>query len=201
MKIFCIGRNYAAHAAELNNEIPDEPIIFMKPPKALLVNDKDFYIPMFSNDIHYEVEVVLKIIKNGKVVNPKFAKDYYEEVALGIDFTARDVQAELKSKGHPWEKAKAFDNSAVLSDFVSLSTLPDPILFSLTKNGEVVQSGNTSLMLFPFEELIVHISKYFTLQKGDYIYTGTPAGVGRVAIGDELKGYIGDKQMFTCKIK
>jgi 2-keto-4-pentenoate hydratase/2-oxohepta-3-ene-1,7-dioic acid hydratase in catechol pathway len=201
MKIFCIGRNYAAHAAELNNEIPTEPIIFMKPPTALLLNNDPFYHPSFSEDIHYEVEVVLKIKKNGKAVQKKFASDYYDEIGLGIDFTARDLQSKLKEKGHPWEKAKAFDNSAVLSNFVSKSTLGNPICFSLSKNGKTVQSGDTSLLLFPFDDLIVHISKYFTLQKGDLIYTGTPAGVGKINIGDELQGYLDDKEMFYCKIK
>ena len=206
MKIICIGRNYAAHAKELNNPVPKRPVIFMKPPSALLVNNKPLYYPEFTNDLHYELEVVLKIGKNGRHIQPEFAKDYYKEIALGIDFTARDLQAELKAKSHPWELAKGFDNSAALSPFVSIDNLnPEAIEFELKKNGETVQKGDTSHLLFSFDELIVFISKYFKLQMGDLIYTGTPAGVGPVAIGDKLEGFLytkdGVKQLLRCEIK
>lgn len=203
MKIFCIGRNYVDHAKELNNPVPSEPLVFMKPPTALLKENKAFYYPEFTQDVHYEVELVLKIAKNGRSVHPKFAKDYYQEIGLGIDFTARDIQAQCKAKGHPWEKAKAFDHSAVLSKFIALDSLEDVanIPFKLYQNKELVQSGFSKDMLFDFNSLIVHLSQYFTLQKGDLIYTGTPAGVGPVAIGDELEGFIGDQPMFTCAIR
>lgn len=203
MKIFCIGRNYAEHAKELNNPIPEEPVIFMKPPTALLRDNQAFYIPEFSNDVHYEVELVLKVSKNGKSIEREFASKYYDAVGLGIDFTARDIQSKCKEKGLPWEKAKAFDHSAVLGDFISLDKLHDSksIRFSLQKNGKIVQSGDSGDMLFDFDALIVQVSKYFTLQQGDLIYTGTPAGVGPVAIGDVLTGHLGDQMMFTCEIK
>jgi len=203
MKIFCIGRNYAEHAKELNNPIPEEPVIFMKPPTALLRDNQAFYIPDFSNDVHYEVELVLRVCKNGKSVEREFASKYYDAVGLGIDFTARDIQSKCKAKGLPWEKAKAFDHSAVLGGFVSFDKLKDhkSIRFGLEKNGEVVQSGDSADMLFDFDALIVQVSKYFTLQQGDLIYTGTPAGVGPVAIGDVLSGQLEGEQMFTCEIK
>ena len=204
MKIFCIGRNYADHAKEMNSPVPSQPMIFMKPPTALLKNNDDFYYPEFTNNLHYEVELVLKIAKNGKMIAEKFAESYIDSIGLGIDFTARDIQAKCKEKGHPWEIAKAFDNSAVISQFVPSSEVLDAegnIGFSLSKNGETVQVGNTKDLIFDFSKLLVHISKFFSLQKGDLIYTGTPAGVGPVAIGDELQGYIGDKKMFSCKIK
>lgn len=203
MKIFCIGRNYAEHAKELNNPIPEEPVIFMKPPTALLRDNQAFYIPEFSNDVHYEVELVLKVSKNGKSIEREFASKYYDAVGLGIDFTARDIQYKCKEKGLPWEKAKAFDHSAVLGDFISLDKLHDSksIRFSLQKNGEIVQSGDSGDMLFDFDALIVQVSKYFTLQQGDLIYTGTPAGVGPIAIGDVLTGHLEDQMMFTCEIK
>lgn len=206
MKIICIGRNYAKHAKELNNPIPSQPVVFMKPPSALLVNDKPLYYPEFTKNLHYEVEVVLKIGKNGRHVQPEFASGYYTEVALGIDFTARDVQARCKEKGHPWEIAKGFDNSAVLSPFVDIAQVDrKAIEFRLAKNGETVQHGNTKDMLFSFDDIIVYVSKYFKLQMGDMIYTGTPAGVGPVQIGDKLEGFMtlskGEQQMFSCEIR
>lgn len=204
MKIFCIGRNYVKHAEELGNDVPDEPMVFMKPPTSLLKDNKDFYYPDFSKNIHYEVELVLKIKKNGRHIQKQFAKDYYEEIGLGIDFTARDIQDKAKAKGHPWEKAKAFDFSAVLSEFISLEEALGPkgnVDFSLLKNDELVQKGDSNLMIFDFDTLITHLSEYFTFQTGDLIYTGTPAGVGPVKIGDQLKGYIGKKEMFSFQIK
>lgn len=207
MKIFCIGRNYAKHAKELGNAIPAKPLVFMKPASALLVNGKDFYYPEFTKDLHYELEVVLKIAKNGKHIQPEFAKEYFNEISLGIDFTARDLQQKCKEKGHPWEIAKAFDSSAVIGDFVSLeeATTNGQIEFMLNKNGQQVQHGMTNDLIFPFEELIVYLSQYFKLQKGDYIYTGTPAGVGPVTIGDQLEGVLmtkdGAKTLMNCKVK
>lgn len=201
MKIICIGRNYKAHAEELGNVVPERPMVFMKPPTALLVNNKPFYYPEFSSDIHYELEVVLKICKNGRHVQPEFATSYYKEIALGIDFTARDLQQQCKEKGHPWEIAKAFDHSAVMSPFFTLERSPDDIHFHLVKNGEVVQRGNTKDLIFSFEDLIVYVSKFFKLQVGDYIFTGTPAGVGPIAIGDKLEGYLEDEKVLECLIK
>lgn len=201
MKIICIGRNYKAHAEELGNAVPERPMVFMKPPTALLVNNKPFYYPEFSSDIHYELEVVLKICKNGRHVQPEFARSYYKEIALGIDFTARDLQQQCKEKGHPWEIAKAFDHSAVMSPFFTLERSPDDIHFHLVKNGEVVQRGNTKDLIFSFEDLIVYVSKFFKLQVGDYIFTGTPAGVGPIAIGDKLEGYLEDEKVLECLIK
>lgn len=203
MKIICIGRNYQKHALELNNPVPSSPMIFMKPSTALLVNNKPLYYPEFTKDLHYEVEVVLKICKNGRHVVPEFADSYFEQIGLGIDFTARDLQNELKAKGHPWELAKAFDNSAAISDFLDKKdiTTNDGIIFSLQKNGQIVQEGNTTDLIFSFNTLICYISKYFKLHVGDLIYTGTPAGVGPVKIGDTLTGFIGDRQMLTCEIK
>ena len=203
MKIFCIGRNYVDHAKELNNPVPSEPLIFMKPPTALVNDNKPFFYPEFSRDVHYEGELVLRISKNGRAVQPEFASRYYDAVAFGIDFTARDVQDQLKKKGHPWEIAKGFDRSAPLSAFVPLELLENPraIRFQLRKNGELVQDGNTADLIFDFDTLIVHLSKYFTLQQGDYIFTGTPAGVGPVQIGDVLEGSIEGQPMLTCEIK
>lgn len=203
MKIFCIGRNYHEHAKELNNPVPSEPLIFMKPPTALVVNNKPFFYPDFTQNLHYEGEIVLRICKNGRSVQPEFAHRYYDAVAFGIDFTARDLQDKLKQKGHPWEIAKGFDRSAPLSRFVPLEELENPkaIRFQLKKNGEVVQDGNTQDLIFSFDTLIVYISRYFTLQKGDYIFTGTPAGVGPVQIGDILTGEIEGKELLTCAIK
>lgn len=207
MKIICIGRNYAEHAKELNNPVPERPVVFHKPASALLVNDKPFYYPEFTKDLHHELEIVLKIGKNGKYVQPEFADEYYTEIGLGIDFTARDLQSELKKKGQPWEIAKAFDSSAVLGKFVPLSEIPDPaaIEFELQKNGESVQQGNTRDLLFTFNDIIVYVSKFFKLQMGDLIYTGTPAGVGPVQIGDVLDGYLntksGRQHLLHCEIK
>ncbi len=203
MKIFCIGRNYADHVKELKNELPTEPLIFMKPPTALLLDGKPFYYPDFTQDLHHEIEIVLRISKAGKHIEPQFAHKYFDAVALGIDFTARDLQEKLKSKGNPWEIAKGFDGSAVLGKFLPLSEFEDlqNIDFQLTKNKITVQHGNTSDLIFHFDVLISHISKYFTLQQGDVIYTGTPAGVGAVQIGDRLEGFIGEKLLLECDIK
>lgn len=202
MKIFCIGRNYADHAAELKNPLPSKPIVFMKPPTALLLDNKPFYHPEFSNDIHYELEVVLKIQKNGKQIQPAFASEYYEEIGLGIDFTARDLQDELKQKGHPWEIAKAFDHSAVLSSFFPLSEYDkNNIHFVLQVNDEVRQDGYTKDLIFSFDHLICYVSKYFTLQKGDLIFTGTPAGVGKINIGDRLEAFLEGQKVLDFRIK
>jgi acylpyruvate hydrolase len=202
MKIFCIGRNYVEHAKELNNAVPTKPLIFMKPPTALLLENKPFYYPDFTKNLHYEVEIVLKISKNGKAIQPEFANRYYNKIAVGIDFTARDLQDELKAKGQPWELAKAFDNSAVLSDFVDLKDFDaSNIAFSMTKNGVTVQQGTTQDMIFSFDTIVSFLSKYFTLQQGDLIYTGTPAGVGPVKVGDRLEGFLEGKSMFVCEIK
>lgn len=203
MKIICIGRNYVKHAEELKNEVPVEPVFFMKPDSALLLDNKPFFVPGFSSEIHHEIELVVKISKLGKNIDAKFAPRYYEEIGLGIDFTARDVQRHLIEKGLPWEKAKAFDSSAVLGKFLPKEELGDlgHLLFSLKKNGEVVQSGDSGLMIFPIDTIIEHVSKYVTLKIGDLIYTGTPAGVGPVAIGDQLEGFIGSKKMFDIQVK
>jgi acylpyruvate hydrolase len=203
MKILCIGRNYADHIAELNNERPAEPVLFLKPDSAILRNNDPFYLPDFSNDIHYEVEIVLKISKIGKNIEAKFAHKYYDEVGIGIDFTARDLQSKLKEKGLPWEKAKAFNGSAPISDFVNKEELGDMknLKFNLKINGETRQSGDTAMMLWNFDEIIAEMSKYFTLKKGDLIFTGTPAGVGKVNIGDNLIASIGDKEMLNFEIK
>lgn len=203
MKIIAIGRNYIDHAKELNNPVPESPVIFMKPDTAILKDNKDFYFPEFSSDIHYECEVVYRICNEGKHVSAKFAHKYYDAVGLGIDFTARDIQSKHKEKGLPWELAKAFDHSAVISNLIpkeEFENLSD-INFSLQKNGSAVQVGNTKDMIFDIDSLIVYISKFITLRKGDLIYTGTPAGVGPIAIGDKLEGYIDDNLMFTTQIK
>lgn len=201
MKIICVGRNYADHAKELSNAVPTQPILFMKPSTALLTEGRPFYHPSFSENIHHEIELVVKIKKNGKSIHPKFAHDYYDEVGLGIDFTARDLQDKLKEKGQPWEIAKAFDHSAVQGGFVKVDDLPADIEFSLEKNGIKVQEGHASDMIFDFNFLITYISKYFTLQVGDLIYTGTPAGVGKVSIGDNLTGFIGEQKLLQCEVK
>ena len=202
MKIFCIGRNYLEHAKELNNAVPTKPLIFMKPPTALLLDNKPFYYPEFTKNLHHEIEVVLKISKNGKAIQPEFAHRYYDKIGLGIDFTARDVQDELKAKGQPWEIAKGFDNSAVLSDFVDLKDFgATNISFQLHKNGEIVQKGTTKDLIFSFDTVVSYISQFFTLQQGDLIYTGTPEGVGAVKIGDKLEGFLEGKSMFICEIK
>ncbi|MCI0920965.1 fumarylacetoacetate hydrolase family protein [Sphingobacterium rhinopitheci] len=203
MKVIAIGRNYIDHAKELNNPVPASPVIFMKPDTAVLKDNKDFYYPEFSKDIHYECELVVRICNEGKHVTSKFAHKYYDAIGLGIDFTARDIQAEQKAKGLPWELAKAFDHSAVISNMIAKEEFEsiNNINFSLQKNGEIVQKGNTKNMIFDVESLIVYISKYITLRKGDLIYTGTPAGVGPVQIGDKLQGFIEDREMFTTHIK
>lgn len=203
MKILCIGRNYADHIAELNNERPAEPVIFIKPDTALLRDNEPFYLPSFSTDVHYEIEVVLKINKMGKNISPKFAHKYYEEIGLGIDFTARDLQTKLKEKGLPWEKAKGFNGSAPISSFVPKSQFADlkNLNFSLQINGETRQNGNTSLMLWDFDEIIAEISTYFTLKTGDLIFTGTPVGVGAVAIGDRLIGFLEGQELINFEIK
>ena len=204
MKIICIGRNYSEHARELNNSVPDEPVIFMKPDSALLRNNDPFYIPDFSSEIHYECELVIRINRLGMNIESQFADRYFAEVGLGVDFTARDLQNQLKAKGLPWEKAKAFDQSAAIGlSFLSKTELPplDQLHFELRKNGEVVQQGDSSQMLFPVPALIEHISRYFTLKIGDLIYTGTPAGVGPVRIGDRLTGVLEGHQLFDFEIK
>jgi len=203
MKIICIGRNYVKHAEELKHEVPTEPVFFMKPDSALLLDNKPFFLPDFSKEIHHEIELVIRINRLGKNIEAKFAHRYYDEIGLGIDFTARDVQRHLIEKGLPWEKAKAFDSSAVLGKFIPKEEILDirQILFSLKKNGEVVQSGDSQLMIFSFDTIIEHVSKYVTLKIGDLIYTGTPAGVGPVAIDDRLEGFIGEKQMFDIQVK
>jgi 2-keto-4-pentenoate hydratase/2-oxohepta-3-ene-1,7-dioic acid hydratase in catechol pathway len=203
MKIICIGRNYVKHAQELNHDVPTEPVFFMKPDSALSKDNKPFFLPDFSSEIHHEIELVIKINRLGKNIEAKFAHRYYDEIGVGIDFTARDLQRHLIEKGLPWEKAKAFDSSAVLGKFLTKDELGDlgHILFSLKRNGEVVQSGDSQLMIFPFDTIIEHVSKYVTLKIGDLIYTGTPAGVGPVAIGDRLEGFIGEKKMFDIQVK
>lgn len=203
MKLICIGRNYVDHIKELANERPTDPVVFIKPDSAVLPKEQDFYIPDFSQDVHYEVEVLVKINKVGKHIDKKFAHKYYDEVGLGIDFTARDLQSKLKEKGLPWEKAKGFDGAAVIgkwlpkSDFADLNNLN----FSLLKNDVPVQEGNTGLMLWKIDELISYVSKYFMLKKGDIIFTGTPAGVGRIQTNDYLSGMLEGKELFSVKIK
>lgn len=203
MKIIAIGRNYAAHVKELNNPIPQSPVIFLKPDTAVLKDNKPFYIPDFSSDIHYELEVVLKICKEGKHISEKFAPNYYEEMGLGIDFTARDIQTLHKEKGLPWELAKAFDNSAVISNFIPKSQFSDiyNLDFELKINSENRQKGNTKDMLFPFERIISFVSQYITLKKGDLIFTGTPEGVGKVNPGDKLEAWLSGQQLLNFDIK
>ncbi len=202
MKIICIGRNYAAHIEELGNERPEHPVIFMKPDTALLRNNDAFFYPDFTSDIHFECELVVKINKVGKHIKKEFAGKYYNEIGLGIDFTARDIQSRSKEKGLPWETAKAFDNSAPISQFIAKENYDlTKTTFTLKVNEEIRQQADTSLMLWPVDELITYVSKFFTLKKGDIIFTGTPKGVGPIAIGDRLRGYIGDKQMFDFEIK
>jgi 2-keto-4-pentenoate hydratase/2-oxohepta-3-ene-1,7-dioic acid hydratase in catechol pathway len=203
MKILCIGRNYEEHAKELKNPLPAEPVIFSKPDTALLRNNNPFFIPDFASVFHYEVELVVKINRLGKNIDPKFAHRYYDEIGIGIDFTARDLQDELRSKGLPWEKCKAFDNSAAISEFVPKDRFADiqNIDFSLEVNGEPRQKGNTKDMIYSVDQIISHVSQYFTLKIGDLIYTGTPAGVGPVAVNDRLKAYIGDDLMMDFLIK
>uniref|UniRef100_F4C9F6 Fumarylacetoacetate (FAA) hydrolase n=1 Tax=Sphingobacterium sp. (strain 21) TaxID=743722 RepID=F4C9F6_SPHS2 len=203
MKIIAIGRNYVAHAHELNNPVPEKPVIFLKPDTAILKDNKDFYLPDFSKEVHHEIEIVIRICKEGKHVQRKFADTYYDSIGLGIDFTARDLQAEHKQKGLPWELAKAFDQSAPVSTLIPKNTFADiyNINFCLKKNGEEVQIGNTNNLIFSFESIISFVSEYITLRKGDLIFTGTPAGVGPVAIGDHLEGYIEDYKLLDFNIK
>lgn len=204
MKIICVGRNYTDHISELKNEKPDDPVIFQKPDTSILLKKQPFFIPDFSNNVHYEVEVLVKIRKIGKHIQEKFAHKYYDEIGLGIDFTARDLQEKLKEKGLPWEKAKAFDGAAVIGhNWLNKSELGDinNLNFSLEKNGEMVQQGNTSHMLWKIDELIAYISTYFTLKIGDVIFTGTPAGVGKVSPEDKLEGFLENKKMFSIKVK
>jgi 2-keto-4-pentenoate hydratase/2-oxohepta-3-ene-1,7-dioic acid hydratase in catechol pathway len=203
MKIICIGRNYSEHAKELKNEIPDKPVIFLKPQTALLKDNKPFYYPEWTEDLHYETELVLKICKQGKYIDEKFAQKYFDEVTVGIDFTARDLQSQQKAKGLPWEIAKAFDNSAVIGKL-----LPNPVTskgeginFSLNLNSTQVQKGNTLDMLFSFEKIIAYASQFFTLQTGDLIFTGTPAGVGPVKVGDRLEGFLENEKVFGFEVK
>ncbi len=203
MKLICIGRNYTDHIKELENEKPTDPVVFLKPDTAILLKKQPFFIPDFSNEVHHEVEVLVKINKVGKHIDKKFAHKYYDEIGLGIDFTARDLQTQLKAKGLPWEKAKAFDGSAVIGKWLPKTQFHDinNMSFSLKKNDEVVQQGNTELMLWKIDELIEYVSKYFTLKIGDIIFTGTPAGVGKIFANDRLTGYIENEALFSIKIK
>ncbi|RSK40564.1 fumarylacetoacetate hydrolase family protein [Mangrovimonas spongiae] len=203
MKLICIGRNYTEHIAELENEKPSEPVVFQKPDTAILLKKQPFFIPDFSNDVHHEVEVLVKINRVGKYIDKKFAHKYYSEIGLGIDFTARDLQKQLKEKGLPWEKAKAFDGAAVVGKWIAKSEVQnlDSLNFSLEKNGNTVQEGNTSHMLWKIDEIIEYVSKYFTLKIGDIIFTGTPAGVGKVIANDKLKGFLEGREMFSITVK
>ncbi len=203
MKIICIGRNYVKHIEELQNERPDEPVIFMKPDSAVLLKQHPFVIPEFSEDIHHEVEILVKINKVGKYIEPQFAHNYYDEIGLGIDFTARDLQSKLKEKGLPWEKAKGFDGSAVIGDFLpkKLFSSTENINFELRKNSTIVQQSNTQYMLWKIDELIAHVSQYFTLKIGDILFTGPPEGVGLVKPNDILEGFIEEKRMFKIQVK
>ena len=203
MKLICIGRNYAQHISELKSEKPTDPVIFLKPDTAILLKKQPFFIPDFSNEVHHEVEVLVKINRVGKYIDSKFAHKYYEQIGLGIDFTARDLQKQLKEKGLPWEKSKAFDGSAVIGKWVSKSSFENlnKLPFSLLKNNETVQSATTEDMLWGIDEIIAYVSKFFTLKIGDIIFTGTPSGVGKVESNDSLKGYIGDDEFFSIKVK
>lgn len=203
MKILAIGRNYAEHIAELKNEVPDEPVIFFKPDTAVLRNNEPFYYPEYSQDIHHEVELLLRISKEGKNIDKKFASKYYDAIGLGIDFTARDIQAKAKAKGLPWTLAKGFNGSAPISEFLPISQFPDlqDIAFSLDVNGETRQKGNSKMMLNTFDAIIAYISRFITLKTGDIIFTGTPEGVGPVQIGDRLEGYVGDKKLLDFEVK
>jgi 2-keto-4-pentenoate hydratase/2-oxohepta-3-ene-1,7-dioic acid hydratase in catechol pathway len=203
MKIICIGRNYAKHIEELKNERPSEPVIFMKPDSAVLLKQHPFVIPEFSNDIHHEIELIVKINKVGKCIDTKFAHKYYDEISVGIDFTARDLQNELKTKGLPWEKAKSFDGSAVIGDFLPKSQFNslENITFELTSNSKTVQKGNTDFMLWKIDELISYVSQYFTLKIGDIIFTGTPEGVAVVKSEDVLEGFLEGNKLFSIQIK
>jgi len=203
MKIICIGRNYVEHAKELNNPLPERPVFFLKPDTSLLIRNRPFFYPEFSKEIHFETELVIKINRNGKHIQEKFAKKYYNEIALGIDFTARDIQQNCKQKGLPWEVAKAFDNAAPISKIISMDELQDKenIKFHLEINDQLVQEGSSVDMIFSFDQIISYVSQFITLKMGDLIYTGTPAGVGPVKIGDQLKGYLEDRKMLDFRIK
>ena len=203
MKIICIGRNYTKHIEELQNERPAEPVVFLKPDSAVVLKQHPFVIPAFSNEIHHEIEIIVKISKVGKYIDAKFAHKYYDEISVGIDFTARDLQDELKTKGLPWEKAKAFDNSAVIGDFLPKTQFEslENITFELTNNSKTVQLGNTALMLWKIDELIAYVSQFFTLKIGDIIFTGTPEGVAKVNPNDVLEGYLNGNQLFRILIK
>ena len=203
MKLICIGRNYTEHIKELENERPSEPVVFLKPDSAILLKNQPFFIPDFSDDVHHEVEVLVKIDRIGKYIDKKFAHKYYSEIGLGIDFTARDLQAKLKAKGLPWEKAKSFDGAAVIGKWIHKNEIKDidNIAFFLKKNDTIVQNGNTSHMLWKIDEIIEYVSKYFTLKIGDIIFTGTPAGVSRVVANDKLTGYLENKTMFSITVK
>ena len=202
MKIVCVGRNYSEHAKELNNDLPSKPIIFLKPDTAILRNNDNFYLPDFSKNIHYECELVFRICKEGKHIAEKFALSYVDKYTVGIDFTARDLQDECKANAHPWERAKAFDHSAVVGEFINVEAVEDlnNMIFSLSKNGTTVQQGNSSEMIFSLAKLIAEISNFITLKQGDLIYTGTPKGVSNVVEGDLLEGFIGDKKLLSCRI-
>jgi 2-keto-4-pentenoate hydratase/2-oxohepta-3-ene-1,7-dioic acid hydratase in catechol pathway len=203
MKIFCVGRNYAAHAAELNNEVPEEPVIFMKPKSALLQAHTPFYYPEFTNELNYECELVLRISKNGKYIQERFSSKYYDAISVGIDFTARDIQRELKEKGLPWEKAKAWDNSAAVGKWIPFQNVKNKkeINFCLYKNKELVQQGSSAQMLHGFDKIVAYISTYFSINIGDLIFTGTPAGVGECVVGDELEAFIEDESLLSLEIK
>ncbi|WP_395047239.1 fumarylacetoacetate hydrolase family protein [Flavobacterium sp.] len=203
MKIICIGRNYTEHIAELQNERPTEPVVFLKPDSAVLLKQHPFVIPEFSDDIHHEIEIIVRINKVGKYIDAKFAHKYYDEISVGIDFTARDLQQKLKDKGLPWEKAKAFDGSAVIGDFISIKIFNslENLTFELTNNGKTVQKGNTNMMLWKIDELIAYVSQYFTLKIGDIIFTGTPAGVAKVNPNDVLEGFLEKNKLFRIQVK
>jgi 2-keto-4-pentenoate hydratase/2-oxohepta-3-ene-1,7-dioic acid hydratase in catechol pathway len=203
MKIFCIGRNYVAHAKELGNEVPDEPVVFMKPKSALLQPHTPFYYPEFTNELHYECELVLRISKNGKYIQDKFASKYYDAVTTGIDFTARDIQNDLKAKGLPWEKAKGWDNSAAIGKWIPFTSIKNKkdINFCLYKNKELVQQSNANLMIYDFDSIVAYISNYFSVNIGDLVFTGTPAGVGELVVGDELEAFIEDDSLLSLEIK
>ena len=201
MKIICVGRNYAEHARELGNEVPTKPVLFIKPSSALKVNHKPFYIPEFTNELHYEGEIVIKINQHGKHIAKQFAHKYYDQITIGFDLTARDLQRQCKEKGLPWEISKAFDGAAIVGKFVPINEVSTPVKFHITKNQKTVQEGSSDQMIFSIDELVAYISTYFTLNKGDMIFTGTPAGVGPLAIGDQLEGFIEDKNLVRCDIK
>lgn len=203
MKVICIGRNYTEHIEELANEKPTEPVVFLKPDTAILLKKQPFFIPDFSDDVHHEVEVLVKIDRIGKYIDSKFSHKYYSQIGLGIDFTARDLQAKLKTKGLPWEKAKSFDGAAVVGNWVDKSKFEsmDTLNFHLEKNGEKVQVGNTANMLWKIDELIAYVSQYFTLKIGDIIFTGTPSGVGRVVANDKLDGFLEEEKLFSIRVK